>query len=617
MVSTLDFQPMSESDDPVTYSTPQPLLSNRSLPVVGDNINSYFTTNTVGTILDVESGTDTMHFSFFERAPVYSEVGTNARYIDLFGGDGDNVNNTLIGKNRMKAVGDAFVFSGNADVGKFSLFINIANKYDNTGVSIADASLIEDGRVGEFSCYFMDVEDVENAKEVIAINSVRSITTNGGSLIPGIEYPDTSAAYIGYEILNAPGVIGGDIGPIGRQWRKEFTGFVAPCNMYESDPRPYIDPNSFHRSSDPLPANLAYGFIASGGVGVENKCALSLSVLGKFFKYDVTSQVGGEGGFNIDPEITVGGVSLPLPAPFKNEDSTESVNTLADIDGFINYRNAELQLESTFRSRVVSAVVEESDGSRKLVSENRYGQYFGSAAVDPVMFLWNRVQIKRYDSYQIATAGNAVNLQNGKVLRQVKELFPSIPMKLSLAAPIADGSLLRGFSMYKNNEQENYGISDAVPAYVYELSTKTAPRLMAGLAVLNTASKLPIMHSAQLYNTIHDLTSIFQAWPVYDSSSSPTADFNTNVVFEARGRVASGEDVLDFSYVNQDNLIVGKVMHGDTEIPVVEDYDISMACTEPGGGSGTIFAMDFTTTGAMKKCRTLAHTSYFFATTDS
>ena len=614
MVSALDFQPMSESDDPVTYSTPQPLLSNRGLPVVGDDINSYFTANTVGTNLDVESGTDTMHFSFFERAPVYSEVGTNARYIDLFSGGGDNVNNTLIGKNRMKAVGDAFVLSGNAGVHRSLLSFNIANKYENTGVSIADEALIEEGRVGEFSCYFTIVENVESAKEVISINSVRSITTNGGSLTPGSNYPDTSAAYLGYETLTAPEVIEGDIGPIGKQWRKEFTGFVTPCNIYDS----YIDPNSFHRSSSPLPANLAYGFIASGGVGLESKCALSLSVLGNFFKYDVTSKVGEYGGFEIDPEITVGGVSLPLPAPFYSEDYSEPVSTFADINGFINYKNAEFQLESTFHSRVVSAVVEESDGSRKLVSENRYGQYFGAAAVDPVMALRNTVQIKRYDSYQIATAGNAVDSPLGSnMLRQVKELFPSIPTKLRLAAPIANGSLLRGFSMYENDESEHYGIGNAVPAYVYELSTKTAPRLMANLAVLNVASQLPIMHSSQLYNTIHGLTSKFQALPVFDESSSPTADFNTNVVFEAVGREASGDNVLDLSYVKQGDLITGRVMDEDTEIPVVADYDVVMACTEPGAGSGTIFAMDFTTPGAMKECRTLAHTSYFFATTDS
>lgn len=637
LVAYADFTPMREDGQTVTFSNPQTLTANRQLPIVGDDINGFFSSNTKGTT--AAHGDE--DFSFFYRKPIYSGDSFSTSVtsqVVLFDDNTQNVNNTLLGKNRMKAVGDCFVFGGSEDVHIGDGSVSIANKYTESGLVFGDATIIESGSFGEFACHFTKEPALveNNMVDVISIRG-KNATIGNAFLIPEEEYPDTSNLYTGNRIAGMNETITEDMGPISRQWRKEFTGYITKCNMYldENSGKTYVDPNSFQRLVSDLPQNSAYGFLASGGE-VESSCSLGLTVLGNFSEYyPKASAASSLPNFetNISIELLSTMFRPILPAPFRtnNADNTWTDNMeMKDVYGFIIAEDDLHAKISTFNRSVVSKVVEGGDGSKALWSQYRIGQYLGNEVVDPVMSLWNRVQIKRYDSYQIATAGNREKMEssdNYMQLRQVKEVFPSVPVRLTLAKRYSgeDGVGLYGFAPYSGNNPET-AIVSAFPACVYELGTRTTPRLMANFVVRKRNSALPVMHVAQLYNTLHTLDSKFECYPVETPEAVYGPEFASRINFTATATEASTFNTYNVTYITDDGgttitgIKPGIKPSGTAKYNTFDtDYSIKPVCTmmySDGTPCNNMFAMDFTTSPRCRSCHSPAHTSYFIQSTD-
>lgn len=239
-------------------------------------------------------------------------------------------------------------------------------------------------------------------------------------------------------------------------------------------------------------------------------------------------------------------------------------------------------------------------------------------------------QIKRYDSYQIATAGNREKMNdsdNYMQLRQVKEVFPSVPVRLTLAKRYSGegGVGLYGFVPYSSNNPET-AIKSAFPACLYELGTMTTPRLMANFVVRKQDSALPIMHVAQLYNTLHTLDSKFECYPVETPEAVYGKEFASRIDFTATATEASGTSTYNLTYMTDTSgTAVRAIQPGFKPVteeaysPVTTDYSIKPFCTMMYPDStpcDNMFAMDFTTSPHYRSCHSPAHTSYFIQSTN-
>lgn len=665
LVAYLDFSPMTE-DDNVTYTDISALTANSRLPIVGamgSDMNAFFAGNAEGTNQEFTVGDKQVAFTFYKRAPEYSADATTdiTGPISLFGAVTGQVNPNamLLGATRMRTVGDCSVFGG-PRLSQVDMQFSIANRYGSNTVTVADSTVIESGAESTFACFSLieGAPGFSTAVCRIEMNSLAAeVFVDSGNSRPAsldlkAEYPDTAGMYEGDTVDVKSFSVQGGTGPIGAEWRKEFTGYLSPCNRVEvigaDYEHEYIDPNTYHRNTaKAAPKGIAVGFIASGAE-VEDKCALGLSVLGNFSKFSLHG-AHNFSQYGIELEATEplpDSVIATMPAPFKTladgaNTWTDNMN-LADFDGFINLEDSDGgQGISSFMHSVVSSANTDaaSQGYGDMRTQYRIGQYASTMAVDPVISLEHSVHIKRYDSYHIATAGNVcvgyayeagTALTNtDSQLRQVKEIFPSVPCRLSLTTPTTSHSLgqdkwtaLYGFAPY-NSAGSAFGLENSVPAYVYELRTRTSPRLMANCAVIRPGQDnkcgLPRMQSSQVFSTVHDLSSDFSCYPRAIKNTPPT-DYDSRVDFHA---TVVGMEATEVQYAIDED--TGVIIAQELGVSTPEGWrDITPAYSVvapkvmlDGAASDNVYAMDFTTAGRLRRVNSLAHTCYLMQTVAS